>query len=169
MKLKKIFIAVFLMLIVFFGYQYYRYIKIKKNLMSIYNELPFKYNIIHYASFFIREHKRFPNTDEFEKYLLNVDSVLFKKNNYVLKIDSLNKQVLLYSYYPSNKDVNLSHVINLGTYNPDEKLKFPTFWQFLFTDYNTLFIKNSYIVKEIMIDNSKYKIMHISKYQKYNN
>ncbi len=166
MKLKKIFIVVFLILIAIFGYQYYRYIKIKKNLMTIYNELPFKYNINHYPSFFIRKHKRLPNRDEFEKYLLSVDSLLFKENNYVLKIDSLNQQVLLYSYYPSNKDVNLSHIINLGTYNPDEKLKFPSFWQYLFTDYNTLFIKNSYIIKQIMIDGSKYKIMNISKYQK---
>jgi hypothetical protein len=152
---KKIKIIGFILIsvLIYIGFSYYEYKKITNKLSYIYHELPFKYNIIKYPLWKLRNSKDFPTEKEMNKYLQNLDSVLFAKGNYHLKIDKDKKHILLYSFYPSGKDVKMKNYINLMNYTGNENfLKKISFLDYLLHDYNTLFIDNSYKYKKVDYD-----------------
>jgi len=155
MEIKKINIkrtVSFILLIIFvvyIGFSYISYIKITKKLEYVYSERPFDYNIIDFPLHKLWNHKPFPTEKEMRKYLENLDTILFAKNNYYLNVDKDKRHVVLYSFYPSNKDVKMKNYINLMIYNgEDYSFMNYNFLDYLWKDYNALFLDNSYKYKK---------------------
>jgi len=145
--MKKIAIGTILFFIIYIGISYNNYNAKKKILHTFYEENYFNLsNLINdiAQTYFITG--KLPTNAELKKRLMSIDTIFFKENNFKFSIDTSNKHILAYSFFPSNSDNNLKYKIDARFYRDykDYKQGFNFTNYLLNKKYNTLMLDFKY-------------------------